>query len=115
MSKKLLCIKIFHTIIWVFFVLVIFYILFAGIFDKINVYTFIAIGLVVVEGLLLLLFGWRCPLTVVGKKYTDNHEIGFDIFLPKWLAENNKAIFGALFGIGAAMIILRLLDLPIMW
>lgn len=98
MNKKLFCIKLIHTIVWAFFVLVIFYILFAGIFDKINVYTFIAMGLVVIEGLVLLLFGWRCPLTVVGKRYTDDDEIGFDIFLPKWLAKNNKTILGALFG-----------------
>jgi hypothetical protein len=111
MSKKLLCIKLIHTIIWAFFVLVIFYILLAGILDKINVYTFIAIGLVVAEGLILLLFGWRCPLTVVGEKYTDDYEIGFDIFLPKWMAKNNKVIFGTLFGIGVVIVILRLLDI----
>ncbi len=107
----MLCIKLIHTIIWALFVLVIFYILLAGIFDRINIYTFIAIGLVVMEGLILLLFDWRCPLTVVGEKYTDDHEIGFDIFLPKWLARNNKAISGALFGIGAVIVILRLLDI----
>lgn len=111
MSKKLLCIKLIHTIIWAFFVVVIFYILFSGIFNRINAYTYIAIGLVVIEGLILLLFGWRCPLTVVGKKYTDDREIGFDIFLPKWIAKNNKVIFGALFGIGAVIVILRWLDI----
>ncbi|QAT49937.1 hypothetical protein EQM14_09190 [Caproiciproducens sp. NJN-50] len=111
MNKKLLCIKLIHTIIWVFFVVVIFYILFAGIFDRVNVYTFIAIGLVIIEGLILLLFGWRCPLTVVGERYTDDHEIGFDIFLPKWIAKNNKAILGAFFGIGVIIVILRLLNI----
>lgn len=111
MNKKLLCIKLIHTIIWAFFVLVIFYILFAGIFDRINIYTFIAIGLVLIEGLILILFGWRCPLTVMGEKYSDDHEIGFDIFLPKWLAKNNKTILGAIFGIGAVIVILRLLDI----
>ncbi len=111
MSKKLLYIKLIHTIIWTFFVLVIFYILFAGIFNRINVYTFIAIGLVMIEGLILLLFGWRRPLTVLGEKYTDDHEIGFDIFLPKWIAKNNKAIFGALFGFGAVVVIFKLLDI----
>mgnify|MGYP006924659613 CR=1 FL=1 len=57
MNKKLLRIKLIHTIILAFFVSVIFYILFAGIFDRINIYTFIAIRLVVLEGLILLLFG----------------------------------------------------------
>ena len=51
MRKKLLCIKLIHTIIWMFFVLVIFYILFAGIFDKLNIYVFIAIGLIVAASL----------------------------------------------------------------
>ena len=111
MRKKLFCLKLIHTIIWAFFVLVIFYILFAGIFDRVNGYTFLAIGLVVIEGLILLLVGWRCPLTVVGEKHTVNHETGFDIFLPRWLAKHNKAIFGTLFGIGAVLVILRLLGI----
>ena len=79
--------------------------------DRINVHTFIAIGLVLIEGLILILFGWRCPLTVVGEKYTDDHEIGFDIFLPKWLAKNNKAILGTLFGVGTVIVILRSFDI----
>ena len=95
MNRKLLLIKLIHTIIWTFFVIVIFYILLAGIFDKINMYTFIAIGMVMLEGLVLLSFGWRCPLTVAGEKYTDNHEAGFDIFLPKWIAKITKRFRGA--------------------
>ncbi len=79
--------------------------------DRINVHTFIAIGLVLIEGLILILFGWRCPLTVVGEKYTDDHEIGFDIFLPKWLAKNNKAILGTLFEVGTVIVILRSFDI----
>ncbi len=111
MNNKLLYLKLIHTIIWTFFVFVIFYILYSGIFDRINVYTFIAIGLVVLEGIILILFSWKCPITVVGRKYTDDHEAGFDIFLPKWVAKNNKTIFGTLFGIGTFIVILRLLDI----
>ncbi len=105
---KLLWIKIVHTVIWTFFVVAIFYILYAGIWDKLNLYVFIAIGLVVVEGLVLLAFKWRCPLTVLGLKYTEDTETGFDIFLPKWLAKNNKTIFTTIYVIGVILVIYRL-------
>ncbi len=105
---KLLWIKIVHTVIWAFFVVAIFYILYAGIWDKLNLYVFIAIGLVVVEGLVRLAFKWRCPLTVLGLKYTEDTETGFDIFLPKWLAKNNKTIFTTIYVIGVILVIYRL-------
>lgn len=107
MNKRLLGIKLIHTVIWAFFVVVIFYILYAGIFDRVHGYTFVAIGLVVAEGLILLLFGWKCPLTVAAKNYTDHYEVGFDIFLPQWMAKNNKTILGLLFGIGTVIVVLR--------
>ena len=50
-------------------------------------------------------------MTVVGERYTDDHEIGFDIFSPKWLAKNYKAILGTFFGIGVIIVILRLLNI----
>jgi len=38
-KKKLIKIKLIHTIIWVFYVIVIFYILYCGITNTTNVYT----------------------------------------------------------------------------
>ena len=55
-SEKLFAIKLVHTVIWLFFVLVIFYILYSGITDQVSSFTYIAIGLVIVEGIVLLLF-----------------------------------------------------------
>lgn len=109
MNRKLFYIKLIHTIIWFFYVIVIFYILYTGILNRVNAYTFAAIGLVVIEGLVLLAFRWRCPLTVLGLKYTENNEVGFDIFIPKWVAKNNKTIFGTLYGIGVIVVIVRMI------
>jgi hypothetical protein len=109
MSKKLFYIKLLHTIIWFFYVFIIGYIIYAGIMNKIDFYLFTAIGLVMLEGIILIIFKWRCPLTVLGYKYTENREVGFDIFLPKWLAKNNKAIFTTIFVIGLLITIYRLL------
>lgn len=108
-SRKLFIIKINHTIIWTFFVMTILYILYAGITDNIGMLVWIAISLIIIEGIVLLVNGWRCPLTLLGQKYTDNTDTGFDIFLPKWLAKNNKTIFTTIYFIGVVIVIYRLL------
>jgi hypothetical protein len=110
MSRKLFYVKLTHTVIWLFYVVIIFYILYAGILNKVNLFTWVAIGLVVLEGIILILFKWKCPLTVLGAKYTEDQEVGFDIYLPQWLAKHNKAIFTTIFGIGVIIVVYRMLS-----
>ncbi|MEQ8475667.1 hypothetical protein [Fulvivirga sp.] len=106
-TAKLLLIKIIHTIIWLFFVAVIFYILYSGVFNKITAYTWIGIGLIILEGMVLLAFKMFCPLTLMARKYSDSEKENFDIFLPNWLAKNNKLIFTTIFTIGLIVVIVR--------
>jgi hypothetical protein len=42
----------------------------------------------------------RCPLTDVAARYTDRRTDNFDIYLPVWLARNNKRVFGGLWVAG---------------
>ena len=106
-SQKLILLKLFHTIIWIFFVGVISYILYSGITNQINLYTWIAIALIVGEGLLLWLFNMFCPITVLARKYSHSDKDNFDIFLPNWLARHNKIIFTSIYLIGVIIVILR--------
>jgi hypothetical protein len=39
----------------------------------------------------------RCPLTSLAARYTEDRSPNFDIYLPRWLAQYNKQIFGTLF------------------
>ncbi|MDR3585841.1 MAG: hypothetical protein P4L59_11035 [Desulfosporosinus sp.] len=107
--KMLLIVKIVHTVIWAFFVLIILYIHYAAIMNKIGILLWTAIALIVIEGIILFINGGRCPFTRLGEEYTDKTEVGFDIFLPKWLAKNNKIIFTTLFFLGVIIVIYRLL------
>jgi len=104
---KLLAIKVIHTLIWLFFVLVIFFILYSGVSGKINAYTWIGIGLIIVEGLILLIFKTFCPLTLLARKYSNSQKDNFDIYLPNWLARYNKIIFTTIFLIGFVMVLVR--------
>jgi len=108
-NKKLILIKLIHTVIWCGFVVAILYILYAGIFDNVNMLVWFCIGLVFVEGIILLVCKGKCPFTLLGYKYTNNPRIGFDIFLPVWLAKYNKTIFAVLFSIGFILVLWRVL------
>ncbi len=106
-TDKLLAIKILHTIIWLFFVVVIFFVLYSGISGNINIYTWIGICLVIGEGLVLLIFSMYCPLTVLARRYSNSQKDNFDIFLPNWLAKYNKVIFTTIFVIALVLVLIR--------
>ncbi len=108
-ANKLYTIKFIHTLIWAFFVAVIFYIVYTGFTDTVTIYTWIGISLIIIEGLILLLFKMSCPLTVVARKYSDSQKDNFDIFLPNWLARHNKLIFTSIFIVGLIMVMYRTL------
>lgn len=92
-NEKLRLIKIAHTTIWVFFNVVIFYMLYAVLVNKIDIWLWVGYGVILLEGLILLAFKMFCPLTVWARKYSDSTKDNFDIYLPNWLARNNKLIY----------------------
>ena len=95
--------------VWVFFNVVIFYILYAAIFNKIDNLVWLACGFVLLEGIILLANGWKCPLTNVAERFTDERQDNFDIYLPLWLAKYNKAIYTTIFVLAFLGILLRML------
>ncbi len=92
-----------------FFVGTIGYIVYAGLANKISSLVWYAIGLVVLEGIVLLLNKGSCPSTPWAARFTDAREDNFDIFLPRWLARHNKVIFTTIFGFGVMVVIFRVL------
>jgi len=106
-NTKLILIKVIHTALWCVFASAIFYTLYAGIFNDIGALVWFCIGLVFLEAIILLIFKWKCPFTLLAQKYTENPYVGFDIFLPMWLARNNKTIFSILFAVGLILVLWR--------
>ncbi len=106
-SVKLIAIKLIHTFIWLCFVIVIFYITYSGITNNINTFTWVAIGLIIGEGLVLVIFKMFCPLTLLARKFSDSQKDNFDIYLPNWLARHNKVIFTTIYLIGLILVIWR--------
>lgn len=63
----------------------------------------VLIGIVFIEVLVLLINGFRCPLTDIAGRYTEVRRDNFDIFLPEWVARHNKMNFGILYLAGIAV------------
>ena len=89
---------------------VIFYLLYAVLINKIDKWVWICIGIVVLEGLVLLAFKGFCPLTIIARKYSDSTKDNFDIYLPNWLARYNKLIYTSIFGIIMVILVGRLVS-----
>lgn len=108
-ETKLTIIKTIHTLVWLFFNIVIFYMLYAVIVNKLDIWLWIGYGLFVLEGITLLVFKFFCPLTVIARKYSNSTRANFDIYLPHWLAKYNKLIYTSLLGIIGIITIYQLL------
>lgn len=102
---QLTLIRLLHTIIWLFMVAIIIFIVWSGVTGNINAYSWIAVGIVILEGAVLMLFKGSCPLTVVARKYSGSKKYNFDIYLPEWLAKYNKQIFTTIFLLGLTLML----------
>ena len=76
---------------------------------KISFWTWIGIGFIALEGLVLLLNGWQCPLTVYAENLGTEDGSITDIFLPKWIADQMFKIFGTISVICLLLFIFRIL------
>ena len=97
MSHKLFLIKLTHSLIFWVQVACLAYILFAGITRTFNVILLIAIGSILLNGLLLLLNKGRCPFTTLAERQGTEKGSVTDIFLPDWIARNVFRVSTALF------------------
>ena len=109
-NSKLILVKGIHTLIWLFFNVVLFYMAYAVIADKIDKLVWIGIGLIILEGIVLLVFKKMCPLTIIARNYSDSPKDNFDIYLPNCLAKYNKLIYTTFFVIIVCGLIFRVLN-----
>jgi hypothetical protein len=105
--RALLAVKVVHTIMWAFFVLCIAAIPLLTWRGELVSASWFA-GIVLVEVLVIMLNRWRCPLTPLAARFTEDRRANFDIFLPEWLARHNKVIFGGLYFAGIVYLILSM-------
>ena len=107
--SRLTIIKLVHTLVWLFFNVVIFYLFYAVVTGKIDKWVWICLSLVALETVILVLFKMMCPLTVMARKYSDSTKDNFDIYLPVWLARYNKLIYTVIVAIIIIILFFKLI------
>jgi len=103
-GRALVVVKVVHTVVWAFFAGCIIAVPLLALAGQLRVATVLSV-VVFGEVVVLAVNRMRCPLTDVAQRYTDDRRDNFDIYLPLWLARNNKRIFGALFVAGEVMLV----------
>jgi hypothetical protein len=98
-EHSLIFIKLAHTAIWAVMATAIVTIPIAALRARFRIAAWLS-ALIVVECAVLGLNHGRCPLTDIAARFTAESNANFDIYLPLWLAEHNKTIFGGLFAVG---------------
>ncbi len=111
-AASLRAVKLVHTAVWGFFAASIVAIPVLVELGRLEA-ALVFIAVVFVECLVLVFNRWRCPLTGVAARYTDERRDNFDIYLPEWLARHNKVIFGALYAAGILFTVTRWLRWPV--
>ena len=103
-AKALVWIRLVHTAAWAFFAGCVLAIPFAGVMRNFRGAAILS-GFVLLECAILATNDGRCPLTNLASRYTEDRRDNFDIYLPLWLARNNKSIFGTIFVLGELLVL----------
>jgi hypothetical protein len=104
----ILQIKLVHTVVFWILSGCVLYSLYSGLADRITTWTWVAVGLLLLESVVLVAAGWTCPLTILAERQGALQGSVADIFLPKWLADRIFPICGTLYGVALALIAWRL-------
>jgi hypothetical protein len=102
-------IKLVHTVIFWILSLCVVYALFSGIAGRITAWTWVAVSLLFLEGIVLVVSGWTCPLTILAERHGAVRGSVTDIFLPTWFAGRIFPICGTAYGVALVLIAWRLL------
>lgn len=92
----LTAIKFLHTVIWASLAATILVVPVAGVLRRFRWAAILSV-IILLECGVLSAKGGRCPLSDLAARFTIDRKSNFDIYLPSWLAQHNKVVFGLLF------------------
>lgn len=110
MIRSVRFIKMVHALLFILGSALLAVLLYEVVSGRITAWTWIVVFIFIGEGMILLYWGWRCPLTVYAEDMGAAHGQVTDIFFPKWFADRVFIIYGALFAAALAILVIRILQ-----
>lgn len=102
-------IKSMHTIVFVPLSALLVILLYEVVFDRITYFTWIAVAVILAEGVVLMTHNYRCPLTMYAERLGSTHGQITDFFFPKWFADRVFLVYSGLFAVSLVSLVIRLL------
>ena len=100
-------IRFIHAIIFLFLMGCLGFALFSVIRNQITEWTWFALLLILLEGLVLAYFKWQCPLTTWAENRGAENGTVADLFLPKVLADRLFQVCGVVYAITVVLVLIR--------
>lgn len=95
-AQRLAMVRAVHTAIYLLMASCVLAMLYAGFVGAHGAWVWTATGLVVVESLVFVGSGMKCPLTAVAVRYGAGKGGLFDTFLPERITRHTMRVFGPL-------------------
>lgn len=109
--QRLSVVRAVHSLIYLGMAVSTVAVLYAGITGRSGWWLWLAIGLLVIEGVALAANGMTCPLTSLAVRYGAEKGHAFDTFLPEEVAGYMFRFFGALMLVGLVLLVVRWLGI----
>lgn len=74
---------------------------------RVTAWSWVTLALFVVEGVILLLNRWQCPLTQLAESLGLENGQVTHLFFPKWFSDRVFHFYGVLFGICCLLLLVR--------
>ena len=110
LPRSIAIIKVVHTVVFVLLSALLIAFLYEVIANKMTFITWGAVTLFLAEGIVLIMNGWRCPLTGMAERLGSMHGQITDTLLPKWFADRVFQVYGYLFAGALALLVIRMLE-----
>ncbi len=101
-------IKFFHSAIFLVVSAAVVYLLYSGITNHLNTWTWVALVLVLFESVVLVASCWKCPLTLWAERHGAVEGSVAQIFLPRWFVGRMFLICGLLTAVACIIVVFRL-------
>lgn len=106
-SQRLTLIRALHTAIYLVMAAATFALVYAGLTGSQGPWLWGALALLVVESVVYLGNGMRCPLTALAVRYGAEKGYVFDTFLPERATQYTFNFFGTVMVVGLGLLMLR--------
>ena len=110
LPRSIAFIKAAHTAVFVVLSALLVAVAYEVFADRITGVTWIGVTMFLAEGIVLIMNGWRCPLTAMAEKLGSPHGQITDTLLPKWFADRVFQVYGVLFAGSLVVLVVRLVS-----